>query len=324
MRALLSVLTLAAVLPMATAQQQPARESPPPDQARPDSGKRPEPSPRRDTTPFEDPLARQKLDDDLWITKGLQGGFKTDDLWILHPPQGSAPAAKDNDTLQPLGRGTFGAWPGSPASKDANRPPELTDEERARLVKEWENFVFGEPKSSSHRSVFGDPWSQPKTDGDGPSSSRPSDESTKPTIGSAPSDAPAEPSLQGDLTFGTQNPDVSLRPRMANPGQENPFSPFGPTSVPGLRPEGWLPNGSPSTSYPLTGGFPQTSQGLPGSTDPTFGTPNATPLSPFTPQMPGMNFGPPQNNFQFPGGPQGPTPTPRAHSTDSFMPRNPW
>lgn len=324
MRALLPILSLAAALPIAAAEQQSAREAPPPARASRDNDKQPQPSPRQDTMPFDDPLARQKLDDDLWITKGLQGGFKTEELWILQPPAGATPAPSNNDTGKPQGRGTFGAWPGTSGARDPDRPADLTDEERARLVKEWERFVFGEPKPPGERGAFTDPWKQPEADDNSPSTPGSAGGPTKPTLGFAPLGTTVGPALPGDFTAGNQTPDLSLRPCIGGSDRQMPFSPVGADRVPGMRPEDWLPNSSRNPGFPLAGTLPQTPQDLPGSGTPTFGAPNASPHSPFAPQMPGMGFGLPQNGFQIPGGTQGPVPAPRAHSTDSFMPRNPW
>ncbi|HPA20332.1 MAG TPA: hypothetical protein PLU30_21460 [Verrucomicrobiae bacterium] len=321
MRTLVPILALTAAWPAAWAQQ-PAAPAPEP-QARPTPARESKPKPPdRDTLPFDDPLARQKLDHDLWITKGVQGGFKTEELWILQPPAAiAAPTA--TETAQPKDRNAPGSWSAMSGSMNQNRPEELTAEERVRLFQEWERFVFGEPKKSTDRSGgITDPWRKSETRDDNPRvSSEPPKADFKisplnPTLGSA------QPQ---DSAVGSLAPNTPPPPRTETTDIDAKFSPFGAPVVPGLRPEGWSPDAYRNSSLPLSGIVPQTPLGLPGglpATDPrTMSTPNTLPFSPFSPQAPGMNFGLPQNNPQMPGAPQGPTPTPRAHSTDSFMPR---
>ncbi|MCC6355056.1 MAG: hypothetical protein IT577_14290 [Verrucomicrobiae bacterium] len=324
MRALSHILMLVGALSAAMAQPSPPRETPAPDKAPQDKDKPARPPHQPDGKPFDDPLARQKLDDDLWITKGLQGGFKTDELWILQSPSGPNPGSGDSGGERDQNPSKFGAWPGSQAPRDPNRPAELSDQERMRLFQEWERFVFGEPKDSRGRSPFADAPRRSGTRDDeaSPGTKAPTPPADSPGIGLR--DTGIDPLAQGGFTLGTQPPDPLARPRADTTEPKPPFSSFGAQPVPGLRSEDWFPNNSPSSPQALgTAPFPNP-QYPAGTIPPAFGAPQPSTPSPFNTQIPGMGFGLPQNSLQIPGGPQGPVPTPRAHSTDSFMKREPW
>ncbi len=279
---------------------------------------------RPDALPFEDPLARMKLKDDLWITKGIQGGFKTDDLWILQTPAPPAAAPETSEIDSGLGRDALGAWPTTRGAGDANRTDDASQAERLRQMQEWERFVFGEPKPAANRSSFSDPWGQRDNDA-GTTRGTPSSDPRGISQPIVPPDSPIGTGFAGEFgapsTIG--NPPATSVGRPAEPATPS-LSPFGPNAVPGLRSQDWLPQDSRSSPLNPAGALPEMPLDLRGPTPQGISAPDRATFSPFAPQMPGMGFAPPQNNFQIPGGPQGPVPAPRAHSTDSFMPRQPW
>jgi len=279
-------------------------------QGRQPQAKQPKEKPSaRSALPFEDPLAREKLEKDLWITKGVQGGLKTRDLWILQPPN---PASTSNDDGDPsTATSALGSWPGNKTSPSANKSDNLTAEERARLIKEWERFVFGEPKEDPNRkNPSDDLWRQP-TDRPDATSNPATDDAFKYPV------KKAEPSISLNLPGASPMPDP-FQPKQDIPRNDPRFSPFGSSDVPGLRPESWDPAGTRNSQFSLPGMIPQNSVGLPGANTPGTIAPN---LLPSAPVGPNLSFGQPPNNLNMPGAPQGPVPSPRAHSTDSFAPR---
>lgn len=303
MRTPLSVIALLTLAGSALASE----PSPPTDKpkqqaaAKPTNGK----ETRGGTLPFEDPLAREKLAKELWITKGVQGGFKTDDLWILQTPA-QPQGATGNNEESPKAANSFGNWP-TPQSASPNRSNDMIDEDRRRMVQEWERFVFGEPKKDPNRTdPANDLWQRPESKADNPATPAEGGAKTaEPTISFNNSSLPSTPN------------DLSSKPATA--GSEVRFSPFDSQKVPGLRPETWNPSAVRDSRLPMGGTLPQApSIGLSIGDPLAPVSPNAQPIAPFPPNM---NFGYPQNNLKIPGSQQGPVPAPRAHSTDSFIPR---
>lgn len=279
-------------------------------QGRQPQAQQPKEKPRAHSAlPFDDPLAREKLERDLWITKGVQGGFKTRDLWILQPPNPPTTAI-DNGDPSPT-TSSLGSWPGNKTSPGANKSENLTAEERARLIKEWERFVFGEPKQDPNRkNPSEDLWRRPTDRTDAAANPATDDAFKYPA-------KKTEPSISLNLPGVSPMPDP-LQTKQDPPGNDARFSPFGSSEVPGLRPESWNPTGTRDSRFSLPGMLPQNSLGLPGANTPGAIAPNSLPSAPVGPNL---SFGQPPNDLKMPGAPQGPVPTPRAHSTDSFAPR---